>query len=253
MMAAAFLTYVGEMDADGKWHGWGVLTVRDSRGCVLSTYKGEWVKGHKHGFGVERLFKPITANGDEEGGAASVECNRVSTYVGDWKDSVQSGYGLCIYHPADSVYEGQWLDGKKDGKGIYQFGGANGSSYKGEWRADQKYGSGVFRWPDDTDGDDGGDNYDGEGNYFVGHWVHDKAHGKGVFRSNYLGYRFEGDLENGLRTKGVIRWRNGDSWEGVYYPDRSSKGVLTRANGEVVVGEWTDYSMKTMKSSSCSS
>jgi len=222
--------YMGEMNEEGEMHGKGVLTFGEGY-----TYKGRWFKDKKHGFGVQHAW------GDY--------------YIGDWKDSVQSGYGLYVYQ-SGNMYEGGWLDGKKDGRGIYKF--ENGSVYEGGWKANLKDGYGVYRWP-------GGDYYAGEwvkgnqtgageyhwgddGSHYVGGWLDDKAHGKGVFCSNFHGYRFEGQYEHGLRTEGVIQWPNGDSWVGVFYPDRSSKGTLTKANGEVIVGEWTDYTMKTMKS-----
>jgi len=50
-------------------------------------------------------------------------------------------------------YEGEWLDGKMQGRGIYQY--SDGSSYDGMWIAGKMDGKGTFTYPN-------GNKYDGE-------------------------------------------------------------------------------------------
>ena len=48
-----------------------------------------------------------------------------------------NGIGRLIHSDAD-VYEGDWLNDKAHGKGVYN--SANGSSYIGEWQNDMQHG-----------------------------------------------------------------------------------------------------------------
>ena len=41
------------------------------------------------------------------------------------------------------IYEGEWLDGKMHGRGLYTF--PNGNKYDGEWQNDVKEGYGVLQ------------------------------------------------------------------------------------------------------------
>ena len=50
-------------------------------------------------------------------------------------------------------YEGEWIDGKMEGKGIYQY--SDGSTYDGSWVDGKMQGKGVFIYPN-------GNRYDGE-------------------------------------------------------------------------------------------
>ena len=53
-------------------------------------------------------------------------------------------------------YEGEWVDGKMHGRGIYYY--ADGTVYDGTWSEGKMHGKGVFIYPN-------GNKYDGE--FFV--------------------------------------------------------------------------------------
>lgn len=57
-----------------------------------------------------------------------------------------------------NFYDGEWLEGKRNGFGIYQF--STGARYEGQWKDDFKDGFGFYV----TD----------NGRKYVGHWVNDK-------------------------------------------------------------------------------
>merc|ERR1719444_177289 len=56
--------------------------------------------------------------------------------------------------PDGAVYEGEWLNGKANGKGTFTHPGegvythADGSTYTGQWVNDKQHGKGVEAWPD---------------------------------------------------------------------------------------------------------
>ena len=45
---------------------------------------------------------------------------------------------------AMNTYNGQMIDGKRDGRGVITF--ANGNSFEGDFKNDKIVGNGVFRW-----------------------------------------------------------------------------------------------------------
>lgn len=53
-------------------------------------------------------------------------------------------------------YEGEWIDGKMHGRGIYYY--ADGTIYDGTWSEGKMHGKGIFIYPN-------GNKYDGE--FFV--------------------------------------------------------------------------------------
>ena len=50
-------------------------------------------------------------------------------------------------------YEGEWMEGKMQGRGVYQY--SDGSCYDGMWLAGKMHGKGTFTYPN-------GNRYDGE-------------------------------------------------------------------------------------------
>ena len=56
---------------------------------------------------------------------------------------------MCLY----VKYEGEWVDGKKEGFGKYTY--ASGGVYEGDWAGDERRGEGKMTWAS-------GDKYEGE-------------------------------------------------------------------------------------------
>ena len=51
--------------------------------------------------------------------------------------------GKIVYHNGD-VYEGDWVDGLKEGRGYYTW--ENGDVYEGEFKNGVREGFGEFKW-----------------------------------------------------------------------------------------------------------
>lgn len=70
---------------------------------------------------------------------------------------MQHGRGIMTYSSDGSAvqerYEGEWVDGKMQGRGTYQY--SDGSVYDGGWVAGKMQGKGVFVYPN-------GNRYEGE-------------------------------------------------------------------------------------------
>ena len=53
-----------------------------------------------------------------------------------------SPYGRYLHAADQSVYEGEWVDGQKEGRAVEKF--ANGDSYKGRFKASKREGRGTL-------------------------------------------------------------------------------------------------------------
>ena len=66
------------------------------------TYQGQWLNGMANGYGT---FV------DSQG----------STYEGEWMDDLQNGYGCETWSQGKIKFEGNYVMGKKKGKGRYEW------------------------------------------------------------------------------------------------------------------------------------
>lgn len=119
-----------------------------------------------------------------------------------------------ITYPNDFKYNGNMVNGKKEGQGVYIL--SNGSKYYGEFKNDKMNGNGVMRYPD-------GATYDGK-------WKDNTREGYGV-------YTFPDDYALNDDDKSFFEFAN-------YYGEWNNgniegHGVMTCTNGEKLDGEWT--------------
>lgn len=68
-------------------------------------------------------------------------------------------------------YDGSWVDGKAEGKGVCVF--ANGDKYDGQWKENRMHGKGMDLWSVGTYCFSNGDKYRGE-------WKNDARCGRGI-------------------------------------------------------------------------
>ncbi|CAD8074541.1 unnamed protein product [Paramecium primaurelia] len=83
-----------------------------------------------------------------------------------------------ILLPNGAQYEGEWLEGKRDGYGKQSW--PDGSIYEGEWKEDKSCGKGKLIHAD-------GDVYDGD-------WVDDAANGLGTY-VHVNGAKYQGEVQ----------------------------------------------------------
>ena len=122
-----------------------------------------------------------------------------------------------------AVYEGEWLNGVRDGHGKQEW--LDGSRYDGQWRNGKANGQGKL--------------YHADGDVYEGEWVDDKANGNGTYThangAKYVG-SWRDDKQHGF---GLETWPDGAVYEGEYYEGKKNgKGKLTFADGSVYQGEF---------------
>ncbi len=84
--------------------------------------------------------KAIFAAEQKNGDASRAVHDDGGIYDGEWLDKKKHGYGVYRY-PSGSTYEGQWKNNVKDGLGVYTFG--KGGSYAGEFKRGAFEGTGI--------------------------------------------------------------------------------------------------------------
>ena len=109
------------------------------------------------------------------------EAGEILTWSGGCVDGKTSGRGRQIWRGSygESVYEGEYRDGKRHGRGTLTF--ASGARYEGEYRDGNRHGHGTYTFAD-------GDSYEGP-------FRDDKAHGHGIVMDN--GSRYEAYAQEG--------------------------------------------------------
>lgn len=99
--------YKGEIQADGQYHGFGVLCKQNRE-----RYQGEWKNGKRHGVGTFTY-----SNGDD--------------FSGSWKNGVPHGKGIYVFQNGGKV-SGIWKNGVLlEGEGQYIT--SDGSKFYGYW------------------------------------------------------------------------------------------------------------------------
>ena len=65
-------------------------------------------------------------------------------YVGDFVDDIPNGKGVMINILDGSEYNGDIVNGKKDGRGVLKF--KDGTVYEGDFRDDNFNGNGILKY-----------------------------------------------------------------------------------------------------------
>ena len=129
----------------------------------------------------------------------------------------------------NAKYEGDWVEGKREGRGVMFWvnGDYSGNKYEGEWKNDKQWGKGIMSCSN-------GDKYDGE-------WKNGKRHGKGII-TYANGDKYEGSwVDNLIEGKGVMTYSNGDKFNGIWRANqKNGLGVMMSKGGEVFKGVWVN-------------
>jgi hypothetical protein len=144
-------------------------------------------------------------------------------YEGEWEDGKHNGKGKYVYADG-TVYEGDWKDGKQHGKGRFVY--ADGAFYEGDCEDDKKHGKGKYVYAN--------------GNIYEGDWKDGMQHGKGKYV--YATDIYEGDFEDGKKHgKGKYVYADGAIYEGDWKDGKQhGKGRYVTASGDVYEGDYED-------------
>ena len=130
-------------------HGKGIYTFNEG-----SVFSGEFHMGWRHGtgtlsYGDGTTHYDGTWEMDRQSGTATITYLE-GAYQGEVRNDKRNGHGIFKYANGD-VFDGMWLNDKKNGPGTHFFGGIeSGTFYKGQWENGKKHGVGVQHMIDTT-------------------------------------------------------------------------------------------------------
>mmetsp|Transcript_80587 Transcript_80587/g.126933 ORF Transcript_80587/g.126933 Transcript_80587/m.126933 type:complete len:250 (-) Transcript_80587:48-797(-) len=169
-----------------------------------------------------------------------------SVFFGQWNANVAKGHGILYDREGAPTYRGQWEDDLQHGCGVEVM---EGGAYSGQFVWGKKQGKGTYEWPDKSryEGDWHGNSIHGFGHYvaqdgreFVGAWKNDVMHGFGrymwpdgrVFSGQYVRDRKEGF--------GIFSWKDGKRFEGWWLQGKQhGQGILFQKDGNIFKqGHW---------------
>lgn len=209
--------YIGEMNAQGERHGFGVLHTSD---CIR---RGAFRNGQFCGWGREARSEGDVITGRfVDGyltGKGTYRNYKGNLYTGDFVDSVRTGLGDLTTNKFH--YIGGFRDNRMEGKGRIEF-LREGHSYEGDFHDGEINGYGAFRWKN--------------GDLYEGTLVNGRMDGRGRYiHSN--GEIYEGDYVNGQKQGyGRLTYTNGSIYEGQFtegVPNGRGKLIENGAEREV--------------------
>jgi hypothetical protein len=246
----ANITYEGPVDAQGRYNGDGILTVRNT------TYEGEFRHGQATAGKWVITSKTFRYSGDARrpedsayprfhGSGTLKDLSCKSVYIGQFSNGNKSGAGTLV--TSEGVIEGRWLDdlllvNDKDKEsaalgstvssapltGYGSIVTKNGSSYDGDFVNGVRQGNGVYVDAVSSV------RYDGQ-------WNNDVRHGKGRLFGGKGRLLYDGEWRQDKQTQGkcfdpVEKW----SYEGELYQGQfHGQGQFQDSSGNTYVGAWS--------------
>ena len=149
-------------------------------------------------------------------------------YVGEYKEDKEKNqtlHGKGEYISQAFRYNGEFKDGKKQGKGVYVW--ANGDKFDGDFANDQVSGKGKWEFA--------------SGDVYLGEVLNAVMVGRGVLVAKN-GDKYDGLFAEGKpHGQGVYVFANGDKFEGNMVAGKmSGKGVYTNKRGDKFVVPFVD-------------
>ena len=168
-------------------------------------YEGNWKNNKFNGKGkyfvkngnyLDGEFK----NGFFDGPGKQYNAGDSTSIIGNWEKGNLLNGSVQIFKGELKIFDGKFLDGKKDGFGKYIF--PEGAIYEGYWKNDNFNGKGKLIFNND-------ERYEGD-------WIDGKREGYG--KSYYHnGEHYEGDWKSDLfEGKGVYYLNNGNKMDGIW-------------------------------------
>ena len=159
-------TYDGTINKNNKKEGFGIY--RTKNGYI---YKSLWEDDKICDYGIfidpeGNYIKGTIVNGDIGEGELLIK-NKMK-YIGEFLQKLPNNKGILYNFSDKFIYEGDFLLGEMDGKGIIKY--MDGTSYEGDFKNGFKHGYGKIIY--------------NENKYFEGYWINNKQHGEGKYCLN---------------------------------------------------------------------
>lgn len=148
-----------------------------------------------------------------------------TSYIGQWKEGVPHGLGLEIYSQSKGKFQGEYIDGNKNGYGKIFF--EDGSIFEGELKNNDLDGYGILIWPDQK--------------RYEGQWKNNMMNGKGkMIWPN--GMVYEGEYSDNQKDGfGIFLWPNSIKIYAGFWKNGKihGKGMILHENKKAEHGIWS--------------
>jgi hypothetical protein len=214
--------YIGGITKDNKKQGYGKRVSADG-----AKMEGFWYEDSFLGWGriieSDGTFSEGYFSGEQLMGKGRRSNLKGLSHTGNFNKNIKEGFGK--EEVDDQIYEGEFKNGKKNGKGklLYK---STGDIYEGEFTDNLVTGTGLYTWANqDT---------------YLGTFQNGKMHGSGLYKWPDGG-EYEGDyVENLKEGQGRFKWANGRIFEGPFKAGKPhGAGKLTN-NGKIMEVEFID-------------
>ena len=169
----------------------------------------------------------ITENGEkkamsrEYAGKGTAYYSNNDIYEGDFLDGIREGRGKYFYSSNGDKYDGEWRQNFKHGIGKMLYNGKG--EYNGYWENGRRHGEGVFTYPN--------------GDIYSGWWKFGEKEGTGTYLYKASGMKIYGQWKQGKITHGKWIYPNGTFYEGGFANNKpSGKGKWVFKNGNELEG-----------------
>lgn len=185
---------------------------------------------------VKVVLSQVCINGDCKNGVGTYLFENNDKYSGSFKEGIPHGEGSIIYYSDSSIYSGTWVEGKKQGKGVFKLkkNGVLKATYEGFFENNKmhtKHGETAKFVTADF--------------LYEGQFTNNLRTGKGKITYLKTGNRYEGDLINGIpEGKGTMHYQGIGEYTGNFTDGKpNGKGTLIFIIGDTYEGEWKDGKM----------
>jgi hypothetical protein len=202
------ILYDGEW-LDNKYSGTGT---EYNNGETL--YSGQWFNHRYYGMGIYYANNYI------------IEYTTYLNNVSDsWNYPIYHGFGIMYNLNYEKIYEGEFIDHLRDGKGIEYI--DSKIIYEGEWKHNRYSGMGRLNF--------------NHGSY-EGNFRYGSFYGYGVFYDKHGKVYYKGNMDGQRSGYGTSYYSNGNIWyQGYWKQDKHhGNGVAYVNNKEAYIGNWID-------------
>ncbi|VEU34014.1 unnamed protein product [Pseudo-nitzschia multistriata] len=174
-------------------------------------------------------------DGDEpHGGSRSKP--RYVVYEGEMVDGKREGRGICLFSDG-TLYEGEWKRNKEHGYGTLTTSDRTRTIYEGEWERGRMQGKGVYYY--------GSSDPQNPGPRYAGEFRENLRYGSGTY---FLpdGSVYDGQWRDGVMNgHGLFTWPDQSLYDGAWKDGkRHGQGLLKKADGFLYDGQWVNNTME---------
>ena len=164
-------------------------------------------------------------------------------YIGELLNNQLHGKGILYYKDGKIEYDGDFIKGKREGKGKYIW--EDGQYYIGQWVNNLRHGKGIEYYKNGTIkyvGDFNNGKLEGygkyiyeDGEYYIGQWLNNLKHGKGILYHNNGTIWYDGEwVENKKEGNGKFTYENGNYYIGQWLNNKEhGKGKFFDKNNNI--------------------